>query len=88
MGGATFLLRMVSSPYKSEKTSWTVGTASGRVNINPRLDFFFSSIQGAIPIASMSQGDQNELSQAEEIKNAEIYFLIISEAQRPKSRFQ
>lgn len=87
MGGATFLLRMVSSPYKSEKTSWTVGTASGRVNINPRLDIF-SSIQGAIPIASMSQGDQNELSQAEEIKNAEIYFLIISEAQRPKSRFQ
>lgn len=36
----------------------------------------------------MSQGDQNELSQAEEIKNAEIYFLIILEDQRPKSRFQ
>ena len=49
--------------------------------------YFFSSIQSAIPIASMSQGDQNELSQAEEIKNAEIYFLIILEAQRPKSRF-
>lgn len=35
----------------------------------------------------MSQGDQNELSQAEEIKNAEIYFIIILEAPRPKSTF-
>lgn len=37
-------------------------------------------------MAPMSQGDQNELSQAEEIKSAEIYFLILQEALRPKSR--
>lgn len=59
---------------------------SSRVNTNPHI-YSSSSIQGAIPIAPMSQGDQNELSQAEEIKNAEIYFLILQEALRPKSRF-
>lgn len=32
----------------------------------------------------MSQGDQNELSQAEEIKNAEIYFLILQEGSKTK----
>lgn len=49
---------------------------------------FLSPIWGAISITSISWGDQDEISQNEGIKNAEMYLLIILEARRPKLRFQ